>query len=57
MFSEPTRREILARAVVNAWRNGEPTGLLLSALYQECGMCKTMADIEAQKSSHYRPES
>lgn len=57
MSAEPTRREILARAVVDAWRNGEPTGLLLSALYQECGMCRTLADMEARRSSHYLSES
>jgi hypothetical protein len=35
-----TRREILARAVIKAWRDGKPDGLLLRALYQECGMSK-----------------
>lgn len=43
-----TRRKTLARAVVSAWRNGEPYGLLLNALYRECGMSKGAAHAEVE---------
>jgi len=41
-----TRKHVLARAVVSAWKNNEPFGLLLNALYRECGMSKGVAHAE-----------
>jgi hypothetical protein len=37
-MAESSRRDILARAVIDAWAHNEPDGMLLRALYEECGM-------------------
>lgn len=49
MSSEPTRREFLARAVVDAWRRNEPDGMLLIELYKECGMSEEDARATLKK--------
>lgn len=41
-----SKRETFAKAVVNAWRNGEPDGLLLIGLYVACGMTREQAIAE-----------
>jgi hypothetical protein len=43
-----SQQEIFARAVVNAWQNGEPDGLLLIGLYVSCGMTREEAIAEAE---------
>lgn len=51
-----TRSSTLARAVVDAWRNGEPSGLLQRALYREHGMSPEDAGeltaVSAQSHAH-----
>ena len=43
-----SKHEIFAKAVVKAWQNDEPDGLLLIGLYVACGMSREQAVAEVR---------